>query len=390
MRRALALLFLGILLAPLGPRAQAEDNTLTPEELNQGWILLFDGETLFGWETATEANWHVQDGAITVSEGERGLLNTTSQFGDYELKLQFRSPVSTNSGIFLRTPTVPQNPAEDCYELNIAGDGVSPFSTGSFVNRQKAAAGLHTGEWQSYHVRAKGGNLTVRLDGKTVLEYSDPHPIGRGHIGLQLNSGPVSFKNIKLRPLGLENLLNGQDLTGWRPYPERQSEFSVTSEGYLQVKNGPGQLETEAKFGDFVLQAEIFTNGEHLNSGIFFRSIPGEFWNGYESQIQNGYRDGDRTQPMDCGTGGFYRRQNARRVVADDFTWFHKTLVVTGKHMAAWVNGYQVSDWTDPREPDENPRRGSRTAAGTLIIQGHDPTTDLRFRNMRAAEMAPR
>ena len=44
--------------------------------------------------------------------------------------------------------------------------------------------------------------------------------------------------------------------------------------------------------------------------------------NGYECQIQNGYKDGDRTKPLDCGTGGFYRRQDARMVVADDFTWF--------------------------------------------------------------------
>ena len=68
-----------------------------------------------------------------------------------------------------------------------------------------------------------------------------------------------------------------------------------------------------------------------LNSGIFFRNIPGEFWQGYESQIQNGYF-GDRTKPVDFGTGAFYRRQKARKVVSDDFKWFHKTLVVAGDH----------------------------------------------------------
>jgi hypothetical protein len=58
--------------------------------------------------------------------------------------------------------------------------------------------------------------------------------------------------------------------------------------------------------------------------------------------------------------------------------------------MAVWVNGYQVTDWTDTRAPDENPRRGRRLEAGTLIIQGHDPTTDLSFRNMRIAELPER
>jgi hypothetical protein len=58
--------------------------------------------------------------------------------------------------------------------------------------------------------------------------------------------------------------------------------------------------------------------------------------------------------------------------------------------MAAWVNGYQVSDWTDPREPHDNPRQGLRLAPGTLQIQGHDKTTNLSFRKLEAAEMPAR
>jgi len=135
---------------------------------------------------------------------------------------------------------------------------------------------------------------------------------------------------------------------------------------------------------------ECISNGKHLNSGIFFRSIPGERWNGYETQVHNGFKDGDRTKPIDSGTGGIYRRQAARKVVSDDFQWFAKTLVVSGPHIATWVNGYQVNDWTDERKPDPNPRNGLRVEAGTLIIQGHDPTTDLSFRKFRAAELPKR
>ena len=111
---------------------------------------------------------------------------------------------------------------------------------------------------------------------------------------------------------------------------------------------------------------------------------------GYECQIHNGFLDGDRTRPKDCGTGGIFRRQDARFVVADDLQWFHLTLIVGGPHMAAWVNGLQVSDWTDERPPDENPRRGLRLEPGTIMIQGHDPTTDISFRELHAAEVPPR
>jgi len=77
-------------------------------------------------------------------------------------------------------------------------------------------------------------------------------------------------------------------------------------------------------------------------------------------------------------------------VIADDFEWFAKTIIAEGPHIAVWVNGTQVTDWTDKREPDENPRRGLRLEPGTIMIQGHDPTTDLSFRNLRAAEMPRR
>ena len=61
----------------------------------------------------------------------------------------------------------------------------------------------------------------------------------------------------------------------------------------LHVTNGRGILETEASYGDFVMQLDCFVDGDGLNSGVFFRSIPGEFANGYESQIHNGVKDGD-------------------------------------------------------------------------------------------------
>lgn len=371
-------------------RAAEQPNQLSATELADGWILLFDGETDYGWQATSKANWSVKDGVVSASEGEPGFLATTSDFGDYVLKVDFRHPAETNSGVFLRMPLKPTDPAKDCYELNIAAPAVSPFYTGSFVQRQKAEEYRPADGWQTFEVTATGGHFVVKLDGRQVLDYTDAKPLGRGRVGLQFRSGKVEFRNIKLKPLGLQSLFNGRDLSGWKTFPELKSVFSVTSNGELNVKDGRGQLESVPQFGDFVYQMEVFSNGKHLNSGVFFRCIPGENTNGYECQIQNGFKDNDRSQPIDCGTGGFYRRQNARRVMADDFTWFPMTLVASGDHMAAWVNGVQVSDWTDTRPADANPRKGLRVEAGTLQLQGHDPTTDLSFRKLQAAEMPAR
>jgi hypothetical protein len=392
-RTAFAPLFFAIALAggmpDLSSGWAAEPVGLSDEELAEGWISLFDGQSLYGWRAACEADWQVKDGAIVVTAGEVGLLRTTTQFCDYVLRLEYRCGPRTNSGVFLRTSPRPQDPGKDCYELNIAPPD-NPFPTGSLVKRQRADQVPWRDGWQTLEVTADGGQFTVACDGQPVLTYTDPRPLGRGFIGLQHNEGEIAFRNIRLKPLGMQSIFNGQNLDGWKAYPKMDSRFRVTEQGELHVENGPGQLETVGSYGDFVLQLESRTNGENLNSGIFFRCIPGDKMMGYECQIHHGYVDGDRSRPADCGTGGIFRRQDARRVVSDDFQWCHITLIAEGPHMATWVDGYQVCDWTDGRKPDQNPRRGLRLQPGTIMIQGHDPTTDLSFRNLRIVEMAQR
>ncbi|MCA9119867.1 MAG: DUF1080 domain-containing protein [Planctomycetaceae bacterium] len=374
---------------PAAAPVTQQPTVLSHDELTEGWIALFDGATLFGWAASNKANWRVEDGTIVVDDGEQGLLCTTTEFSDYVLHVEFRSAPGTNSGIFLHTPLKPQDPGADCYELNIA-DSDNPFPTCSLVKRMKAEGNFDSADWQTYDVTVLGGKVTINLDSKQILEYTDPQPLRRGHIGLQLNQGKVEFRNIKLRPLSMTSLFNGTDLTGWKEYPDMASKFTVTGDGLLNVKNGRGQLETEGSYGDFVLQLECMTHAPQLNSGFFFRCIPGSPMNGYESQIHNGFKDGDRSQPVDCGTGGIFRRVNARLVVANDEEWFYKTVVADGAHVSTWVNGYQVVDWVDDRAPDENPRNGLRLEAGTIMIQGHDPTTDISFRNIQIAELAGR
>ena len=84
-RRSTATRLILILIAAIvvsAPVNAAEHNTLSPEELADGWLLLFDGETTFGWRPSSQVDWTVVDGTITASEGDEGLFYTTGQFGD--------------------------------------------------------------------------------------------------------------------------------------------------------------------------------------------------------------------------------------------------------------------------------------------------------------------
>ncbi len=124
------------------PPAEKALGLLSAELLDDGWISLFDGETLFGWHPTSQADWRVEEGTIVVEKGVAGLLATTTPFADYMLHVEFHCPPGTNSGVFLATQLEPGNVATDCYELNIAGPD-NPFPTGSLVQRQAVKEDLN-------------------------------------------------------------------------------------------------------------------------------------------------------------------------------------------------------------------------------------------------------
>ena len=61
----------------------------------------------------------------------------------------------------------------------------------------------------------------------------------------------------------MKPLFNGKDLTGWKEFPGKKSKFTVTTEGWINLKDGPGDLQTEGQWADFVLQLECISNGKH-------------------------------------------------------------------------------------------------------------------------------
>lgn len=368
-------------------------NALTPNEVAEGWILLFDGGSTFGWTEEGAARWTAGGGVLTPSGGS-GWLRSNAAFGDFVLKCDYRTGAEGNSGLFLRSARHGA-PHETGYELQIWNQHPK-FPTGSLVNHMAGKKVQPApDQWHAYEIAVQGDHWTIKLDGTEVLDGRDAKS-KVGHVGLQYNEGKsIQFRNIKLKPLGARPLFDGNSLAGWRevdaPRPKEKPVWTVR-DGAIHVEKGPGQLESEAAFDDFVLQLDIRTNpkdaNHHPNSGVFFRGQKGQFWSGYEAQIRNEYKDGDRAQPVDFGTGAIYNRQAARKVVPDDGRYFVMTVAARGRNIDVWVDGYPVTSWEDSRPEGINARREARLVAGVLSLQAHDPTTNLDFRNIRIAPMA--
>ncbi len=317
-------------------KSESKPNTLTAKEIAEGWILLFDGETTVGWKVTGKAD--VKDGVLVLGGAEAATATTTSNFADFELK----------------------------YQRKLDG-GSAELDLGQVRVQQLLPTPLFAEDTIISQMTGKSTPITIKVPAGTTL----------------------SLRGLKLKLLGLKPIFNGKDLTGWKEVKTNRTKsvYSVTEKGELNVKNGPGDLQTEGQWDDFILQMDVISNGKHLNSGVFFRALPGEFWSGYEAQIRNQWQGDDRTKPVDFGTGGIYNRQPARRVVSSDNEWFTMTVIAHGNHLATWVNGYPVADFADTRPPNRSARNGTKTDKGVISLQGHDPSTDLSFRNIRIAEL---
>lgn len=356
--------------------AQGKPNTLTPKEIADGWILLFDGETTFGWRrTSVQQKYQVTEGEMQIGAGgPSGKDNVyfPIEFKMFELNFEYKA----NDVSYMGIRDVPGNQGQS-----------TPLNK--------------TNAWTHISMRLDGGK--VHFDGPGLGLKG---PWERAGVIWFLTVGDLRVRNIKLKPLNTTSLFNGKDLTGWNVFPGKKSKFAVIDNA-INVKDGPGDLQTAGKYKDFVLQLEAISNGKNLNSGIFFRCRDGEYQNGYEAQIHNGFGDATKKylleeydaktnkligknealyHALDFGTGAIYRRVPARKQMSKDGEWFGMTVVAHGNHFATWVNGIQVTDWTDNRPKSDNARTGCKLEPGHLSIQGHDPTTDLSFRNFRIAE----
>jgi enamine deaminase RidA (YjgF/YER057c/UK114 family) len=254
--------------------------------------------------------------------------------------------------------------------------------------------GVTTTRFGPCQVRGRfAGRGTVFISGQEFAVSADkPLEIERTRVRGPIGLGPgVAIRSLAVRPLGMQELFNHRDLSGWKPIgrtgvAEMAEPFWRVEGGFLRVVGGPAALEHDGPLqADCVIQLDVRTRAVHSNGGLFFRAVPGQFMNGYEAQLHNRCRDDDPARTFRYATGGLDDRQDALRLVSRDFETFRMTVIADGPHIATWVNGHQTADWTDERQPHGNPREGRKTEAGAIQLQAHDPATDYEVQNILAA-----
>ena len=190
---AVLLLFVGLMSAQPSTEASGQNGS--------EWTTLLDGSTLDGWNILGDGTWTLVDGAVE-GDGEAGFLVTADSYGDFQLTFEFWIGEDSNSGVFIRCSDPNNVGADNSYEVNIADTHENPdFRSGAIVRLVGPSQTVTTaGKWNTYDITARGGQLTVILNGITTADAEDGK-FASGPIALQHRTGMVKFRNVRIRQL---------------------------------------------------------------------------------------------------------------------------------------------------------------------------------------------
>ncbi|MCL6266945.1 3-keto-disaccharide hydrolase [Flagellimonas myxillae] len=290
------------------------------------WTYLFDGETLNGWsQKGGVATYEVRDGSIvgiTKHDTPNSFMTTDELYGDFILELEYLVDSTMNSGIQIRSNSLPYyldgrvhgyqieiDPSDRAWSAGIYDEGRRGWLN-PLENNPEAQAAFKQNDWNHYRIEAIGDTLKTWINGVPAAHLIDDKT-AEGFIALQVHSigkdkeagTEVIWKNIKIltdslskyskptpiKPIltknqltldekkrGWQLLWDGKSTEGWRGarldnFPEQgwiieNGVLSVLASGGAESTAG-GDIVTVDTYGDFELKVD-FKITEGANSGI--------------------------------------------------------------------------------------------------------------------------
>ena len=169
------------------------------------WVSLFDGTTLSGWTTADGATgtWKVEDGAIHGTGPASHLFSPRGDYKNFKYKADFKIADKANSGMYFRTEKGPGFP--NGYEAQVNSTHTDPVRTGSLYNLAKVTKMLVPPDtWFTQEVDAVGDHITIKVNGETVVDFTDPkYRHKEGYFAFQQHDpkSQVWIKNVEVMEL---------------------------------------------------------------------------------------------------------------------------------------------------------------------------------------------
>lgn len=190
-----------------------------------GFVSIFNGKDLTGWKSNEETAgcFTVEDGALKVSGGRAHIFyvgeDGKAEFKDFELKLKVKTLPQANGGVYFHTVFEEKGWPSKGYECQVNASHKDPRKTGSLYgvsdvlvlapgrepppgslgNHVTEKAPNTDGEWFDYLVTVKGKTITLKVNGKTLVEWTEPEGFDpakalKGMPGRKLGSGTFAIQ----------------------------------------------------------------------------------------------------------------------------------------------------------------------------------------------------
>lgn len=167
-------------------------------EDKDGWVALFNGKDLTGWKTHPKSpgKWKVEEGVIVGTGAASHLFTEKGDYRNFRYRMEIQINDKGNSGQYFRTQFGPGFPMG--WEAQINATHGDPVKTGSLYpdGRQKdlkdvkeirvLTAPHKADEWFVQEVECVGPKITIWVNGKKTVEWTDPKErFKTGHFAIQ-------------------------------------------------------------------------------------------------------------------------------------------------------------------------------------------------------------
>jgi len=183
---------------------------------------------------------------------------------------------------------------------------------------------------------------------------------------------------------GFTPLMDGETFAGWRFAEENTNTWTIRDGAFVAHGSrshlfyvGDGR-----PFQNFHLKVEVMTE-PNSNGGIYFHTeYQAVGWPkaGFESQVNNTHGDWKKT-------GSLYDVVNVSRSLAKDNQWWTQEIIVLNRKVTIKVDGMVLLEYTQPDGARAGRDFERVFGEGTFALQGHDPGSTVRYRNIRVKRL---